>query len=332
MENSQKNNNNTNNSGVVNSKKYKFYKKPPVRKTVPEVKQTKTSIARILKANPLLKYENNQVKDIPTDASTNSSKILPINTKELKMSLMHFSGNGPKIGFLCNAKISCSDPDNPILSSTLITDEEVFAKPTSKPQFNLPKKKEPLKNNVRPVSTKPNIVRKTLSSQHIEKRKKELYEITKRGKISNGINKPLKSILKRRSRSLDNFDTKGCYRIKEEEDRSQLNEADSHSMHNLSQLNKEPQTALYNGFNNHSSKFPSSEEMRRNGKSVSPPPKQEYDEENKENIEVGILECDSYNDLHILNDDINFRKSKELGRYIDKNCNNSKYDVQGRTS
>ncbi|XP_050501147.1 uncharacterized protein LOC126881129 [Diabrotica virgifera virgifera] len=257
MENNNSKKTNTHNSGDGNSKKYKFYRKPPVRKTIPEVKQTKTSIARLLKANPLLKYENSEIKDnLSVQARTNnySNKILPI------------------------------------------------------------------KDNIRPgtqVTTKQDIPRKTLSSLHIEKRKKEFYETSKRGKISNGMKKPLKSILKRRSRSLENFDTKGCYRITEEEDRNGLKEADSQSMHNLSQLYQEP-SPLDNGFHI-SFEFPSLAEMREN---VSTPLKKEYDEENKENIEVNILECDSYNDLHIPNDNVDFRKSKELGEHKDKNCNN----------
>ncbi|KAJ8985539.1 hypothetical protein NQ317_019922 [Molorchus minor] len=38
-------------------KKYNFYRKPPIKKKAPEVKQTLTSYKRMLKANPLLKYE-----------------------------------------------------------------------------------------------------------------------------------------------------------------------------------------------------------------------------------------------------------------------------------
>lgn len=39
------------------SRKYTFYRKPSIKKKVPEVKQTLTSYKRMLKANPLLKYE-----------------------------------------------------------------------------------------------------------------------------------------------------------------------------------------------------------------------------------------------------------------------------------
>lgn len=39
------------------SKKYNFYRKPSIKKKAPEVKQTITSYKRMLKANPLLKYE-----------------------------------------------------------------------------------------------------------------------------------------------------------------------------------------------------------------------------------------------------------------------------------
>ncbi|KAJ8928106.1 hypothetical protein NQ314_019332 [Rhamnusium bicolor] len=38
-------------------KKYNFYRKPSIKKKAPEVKQTLTSYKRMLKANPLLKYE-----------------------------------------------------------------------------------------------------------------------------------------------------------------------------------------------------------------------------------------------------------------------------------
>ncbi|KAJ8919855.1 hypothetical protein NQ315_006384 [Exocentrus adspersus] len=39
------------------TKKYKFYRKPSIKKKPPEVKQTKTSYKRMLNSNPLLKFE-----------------------------------------------------------------------------------------------------------------------------------------------------------------------------------------------------------------------------------------------------------------------------------
>lgn len=59
MEMSEKNDQPTSSTDKAkgDSKKYNFYRKPSIKKKVPEVKQTRTSYKRMLIANPLLKYE-----------------------------------------------------------------------------------------------------------------------------------------------------------------------------------------------------------------------------------------------------------------------------------
>lgn len=42
-------------------KKYVFYRKPSIKKKAPEIKQTKTSMKRLLIANPLLKYDGKEL-------------------------------------------------------------------------------------------------------------------------------------------------------------------------------------------------------------------------------------------------------------------------------
>lgn len=71
---SSQTNNSKDHSGK--EKKYQFYRKPSIKKKVPEVKQTKTSMKRFLIANPLLKYDINEIDNLRQDIAAHTDPKL----------------------------------------------------------------------------------------------------------------------------------------------------------------------------------------------------------------------------------------------------------------
>lgn len=91
--------NNSNNK----EKKYVFYRKPSIKKKGPEVKQTKTSMKRLLIANPLLKYEKEGIElEQLQKVITNGTDTVPLE-KSLQKSATNNKENkfkDPKLPFI----------------------------------------------------------------------------------------------------------------------------------------------------------------------------------------------------------------------------------------
>ncbi|XP_056629733.1 uncharacterized protein LOC130440523 [Diorhabda sublineata] len=280
-----------------NSKKYKFYRKPSIKKKGPEVKQTKTSLARLFKANPLLKY-GNSAKHEPS--RTKELKLEPINLDAPKISKNNISGNGPylksKIINFDKHRLSSSDFITPILSSTLIepnVDSDVFIEcpqPPLRGRTKCNSSKEEQWNNNKPINKKNE--RKTLSSQYLNKKKREFAEKHKQGNICIDIR--VKSL--RRSSSVDSFRKKGCSRIEEEDILTETK-----SMENICQqeVPDEIKRASHVLTSIALEELENRPEKPLIKQTAGPSNGELYDEENKENIEVSILESDSYEDLKI---------------------------------
>ncbi|KAG5899845.1 hypothetical protein JTB14_012316 [Gonioctena quinquepunctata] len=134
-----------------NSKKNNFYRKPSIKKKVPEVKQTKTSMRRLLKANPLLKYEmegiplpcaslikkqrssDTNLPNMPPKTTIQAAPCgskNPKNNSSIPCGTVRLAGNVPNPNarhMTLNQRLSSSDfkSTNTILSSTVL-DDEVF--------------------------------------------------------------------------------------------------------------------------------------------------------------------------------------------------------------
>lgn len=293
----------SNKHDIENSRKYKFYRKPSIKKKGPEVKQTKTSLARLFKANPLLKYEYSANHEPP---HTKEIKLEPVNPAAPKMSINNISGNGPhvksKIINFDRHRISSSDFITPkLLSSTLIEPDDVFIECSDEPPLKgrpkITSSKEEKRNNNKPINKK-NDERKTISSQYLNKKKRDYAEKNKKGNTCIDLSKVrVKSL--RRSLSVDSFRSKGCYTIEEED--NLLGEAKS--MQYLIQQEvpdeiKPTSDVLKSIALEDLENRPEKPLVKQ---TAGPINGEVYDDENKENIEVCILESDSYEDLKISN-------------------------------
>lgn len=163
------------------SKKYRFYRKPSLRRKGPEIKHTKTSLARILIANPLLK------KKLENEDHKNEKKLTNINR------VSFIKTRGPtclnlKVPNFSNIRLSISDFNKQILSSTRILEDDVFVCDKHKEQTQNNKVSS---RNIEKENKCPS--RKSLSSKFKEKKSKEIRALLKNSSGST----------KRRSRSLD---------------------------------------------------------------------------------------------------------------------------------
>ncbi|KAG5877341.1 hypothetical protein JTB14_030712 [Gonioctena quinquepunctata] len=163
-----------------NSKKYNFYRKPSIKKKVPEVKHTKTSMKRMLKANPLLKYEKEGIPLPCASQERNKDQAAPCGSKNPKNNsskpcgIVRLAGNVPNPNarhMTLNQRLSSSDfkSTNTILSSTVL-DDEVFtngdrAISKKKPTEN---SKTASRMSVLKVVRKP--LRRSFSAQHLDRK------------------------------------------------------------------------------------------------------------------------------------------------------------------
>nr|CAI5853431.1 unnamed protein product [Callosobruchus analis] len=71
----------------INTRKYRFYRKPSFKKKAPEVRQTKTSLKRIQQANPLLQLTDNEIvalQESHTQSNNKFETVVPIHLSNKK--------------------------------------------------------------------------------------------------------------------------------------------------------------------------------------------------------------------------------------------------------
>lgn len=165
---SSSSNNSKDNSGK--EKKYAFYRKPSIKKKGPEVKQTKTSMKRLLIANPLLKYQNEGL-ELPkiekltmNEEAAKSLKTLP-NFKQTRHSIIignSSDNNNEAKKSRISTSSTVSDFNNSnrrILSSTQCEIKPAITQKKTRTDMGEKKKIE---------SRKP--LRRSISAQHIHRK------------------------------------------------------------------------------------------------------------------------------------------------------------------
>nr|XP_023023447.1 uncharacterized protein LOC111511647 [Leptinotarsa decemlineata] len=205
-----------------NSKKYHFYRKPSIKKKAPEVKQTRTSMKRMLQANPLLKYEmegiplpgachlsqknsQNNLDNAPRrNVEVTASANTKLNIGSKPCTIIKLAGNEPnpnaKHMSLNSERLSSVDfnSTNQILSSTILE--------TNSSQKNEPKQMSQPKTLINPMNKE--VIKHPLSKMSKNSsnlKQKVMNQGVRRSKslVSNGGPKHL-----RRSLSAQHFDRK----------------------------------------------------------------------------------------------------------------------------
>lgn len=174
-------------------KKYVFYRKPSLKKKAPEVKQTKTSMKRLLIANPLLKYDGVELPQIekiltdgggPTVPEKSFQKAIPnkdskfkdpklpiVNPKQRLNSILagNSSDNKDKLSFATRIStsrqsvIDFNSSTQRVLSSTHCETKAVVAETKRSAKTDQEKKKDVI---IKEKKT----LRRSISAQHFNRK------------------------------------------------------------------------------------------------------------------------------------------------------------------